>query len=208
MYHPRRLNVLPTALLEVLLLEPRTFRDDRGWFMETFNVAKFRELGLPQEFAQDNHSSSRRGVIRGLHYQLDPPQGKLVRCVRGSILDVAVDIRRGSPTFGRWTGHELSAENRLMLWIPGGFAHGFSALSDEADVVYKCTTLWNPASDRTIVWNDADLGIDWRVTDAVVSPKDAAGPRLRDAELFEYDAPPSGNAPATPEVSKSPNAGS
>ncbi len=168
-----------------MLIEPRVIRDDRGWFMETFNTNVFREHGLPLEFAQDNHSSSRAGVIRGLHYQLDPPQGKLVRCVRGAIFDVAVDIRRGSSTFGRSFGLDLSEENQLMLWIPPGFAHGFSVLSDEADVVYKCTTLWNPAGDRTIVWNDPDLAIDWRVAAPIISPKDAAGARLRDAELFE-----------------------
>ncbi|HUP61607.1 MAG TPA: dTDP-4-dehydrorhamnose 3,5-epimerase [Thermoanaerobaculia bacterium] len=168
-----------------MLIEPRVFRDDRGWFMETFNANVFREHGLPLEFAQDNHSSSRAGVIRGLHYQLDPAQGKLVRCVRGAIFDVAVDIRRASSQFGKWVGLDLSEENQLMLWIPPGFAHGFSVLSDEADVVYKCTTLWSPAGDRTIVWNDPDLGIDWRVATPIVSPKDASGPRLRDAELFE-----------------------
>jgi dTDP-4-dehydrorhamnose 3,5-epimerase len=185
-----------------MLIEPRVFHDDRGWFMETFNVDAFRRHGLPLEFAQDNHSSSRAGVIRGLHYQLDPPQGKLVRCVRGTIFDVAVDIRRGSPAFGRWFGCELSDENQRMLWIPGGFAHGFSALSERAEVIYKCTTLWNPASDRTIVWNDPDLAIDWGVREPVVSAKDASGPRLREAELFEYDAPPSGNAVSPSEVSK------
>lgn len=152
--------------------------------METFNAAAFTAEGLPAEFAQDNHSSSRRGVVRGLHYQLDPPQGKLVRCSRGAIFDVAVDIRRASPTFGRWTGLELSAENRLMLWIPAGFAHGFSALTDEAEVVYKCTALWNPAADRTILWNDPAIGIDWHVAHPIISAKDAAGVPLREADVF------------------------
>ncbi len=153
--------------------------------METFNVATFRALGLPDAFEQDNHSYSVRGVVRGLHYQLERPQGKIVRCVRGEILDVAVDIRRSSPTFGQWLGVELTAENRRMLWIPPGFAHGFSALSDEADVLYKCTTMWHQPSDRSIVWNDPDLAIDWRVENPSVSAKDAAGKLFREAELFE-----------------------
>ena len=184
MYHPRRLNIRPTELPDVRVIEPRVFRDERGWFMETFNAAEFIAEGLPTEFAQDNHSSSRRGVVRGLHYQLDPPQGKLVRCTRGAILDVAVDIRRGSESFGRWTGLELSAENRLMLWIPAGFAHGFSALTEDAEVVYKCTTRWNPAGERTILWNDPQIAIDWRLTDPIVSAKDAAGVPLAEAEVF------------------------
>lgn len=153
--------------------------------METFHAKVFADLGLPAEWVQDNHSYSKRGVIRGLHYQLENPQGKIVRCTRGRILDVAVDIRRGSATFGQWTGVELSAENKLMLWIPPRFAHGFSVLSDEADVLYKCTTLWHQPSDRSIIWNDPDLAIDWQVEAPSVSPKDAAGQRLREAEVFE-----------------------
>ena len=184
MYHPRRLRVRQTDLEGVVVIEPAVFRDDRGWFMETFNAVKFAEHGLPTEFAQDNHSASRRGVIRGLHYQLDPPQGKLVRCVRGAIFDVAVDIRRSSPTFGRWTGVQLSAENRLMFWVPAGFAHGFATLTDEAETVYKCTTLWNPATDRTLLWNDPELAISWPVADAILSEKDAAGKPLRQADVF------------------------
>lgn len=167
------------------MIEPRVHGDDRGWFIETYNAAAFRENGLPAEFVQDNHSHSRRGVVRGLHYQLNEPQGKLVRCTRGRILDVAVDIRRTSPHFGEWTSVELTEENRLMLWIPPRFAHGFSVLSDEADVLYKCTTLWHAASDRSILWNDPEIGIDWGVTDAQLSPKDAAGKPLREAEVFE-----------------------
>jgi dTDP-4-dehydrorhamnose 3,5-epimerase len=169
----------------VLILEPRVHGDDRGWFMETFNAATFAKLGLPGEFAQDNHSSSRRNVVRGLHYQLEQPQGKLVRCTRGAILDVAVDIRRSSRHFGKWTGVELTGENRRMLWIPPRFAHGFSVLSDEAEVIYKCTTLWHPASDRSLLWNDPQLAIDWKVDDAQLAPKDAAGKSLADAELFD-----------------------
>lgn len=152
--------------------------------METFNAADFAGDDLPIDFAQDNHSSSRRGVVRGLHYQLDPPQGKLVRCSRGAIFDVAVDIRRNSAAFGRWTGLELSEENHLMLWIPEGFAHGFASLTDDAEVVYKCTTRWNPAGERTILWNDPQIGIDWRISDPIVSVKDADGVLLRDAEVF------------------------
>lgn len=180
------MKITETSLPGVLLLEPRIFGDDRGWFMETFNVEKFREQGLPDAFAQDNQSHSARGVVRGLHYQLHEPQGKLVRCTRGAILDIAVDIRRGSPHFGRWTGVELTEENRRMLWIPPRFAHGFSVLSESADVVYKCTTPWHQASDRSILWNDPEIGIDWRVSDPPLSAKDAAAPLLRDAEVFEF----------------------
>ena len=161
------------------------FSDERGWFMETFNAATFARHDLPREFAQDNHSYSRGGVVRGLHYQLEQPQGKLVRCTRGAILDVAVDIRRSSPHFREWTGVELSAENRRMLWIPPRFAHGFSVLSDEAEVLYKCTTVWDAASDRSLLFNDPELGIDWRIANPQLSPKDAAGKRLAEAELFE-----------------------
>lgn len=174
MYHPRRLKIRETELPGVLVIEPAVFADDRGWFMETFNAAKFAAHGIPTEFAQDNHSYSRKGVIRGLHYQPDPPQGKLVRCIRGTIFDVAVDL----PT-AQWFGLELSAENRLMLWIPPGFAHGFSVLSDEAEVAYKCTTLWNPKGERSIVYDDPAFGIDWRVAEPIVSPRDAAAPRYQ-----------------------------
>ena len=170
--------------------------------MEIYNGASFRAAGLPDTFVQDNHSYSVGNVVRGLHYQLHEPQGKLVRCTRGRILDVAVDIRRGSPTFGQWTSVELSEENKLMLWIPPRFAHGFSVLREEADVLYKCTTPWHQPSDRSILWNDPDLAIDWQVETPSVSPKDTAGQRLREAELFEYDAPPSGNAVPPEGVSK------
>lgn len=169
----------------MLIIEPRVLGDDRGWFMETFNAAAFRERGLPDEFAQDNHSYSRRGVVRGLHYQLVEPQGKLVRCTRGTILDVAVDIRRASPHFGKWVSVELSAENHRMLWVPPRFAHGFAVLSEDAEVLYKCTTLWHAASDRSLLWDDPELGIEWDVADAQVSAKDAAGQPLREAEVFE-----------------------
>jgi dTDP-4-dehydrorhamnose 3,5-epimerase len=179
------LKLLQTTLPTVLILEPATFTDERGWFMETFNAAAFAKHGLPTEFVQDNQSHSRRGVIRGLHYQLQNPQGKLVRCSRGRILDVAVDIRRGSPTFGQWTAVELSEENKRMLWIPPQFAHGFSVLSEDADVLYKCTTLWHRESDTTLRWNDPSLNIDWQVSDPIVSEKDLAGHPLSTAPLFE-----------------------
>lgn len=154
--------------------------------METFNLAAFREAGLPETFVQDNHSSSRRGVLRGLHYQEPSPQGKLVRCTRGAVLDVAVDIRVGSPTFAQWVGVELSEQNRTMLWIPEGFAHGFCALSDVADVLYKCTTLWDGKNDRSLIWNDPDIGIDWPVSEPLLSPKDAAAPTLRTATVLPH----------------------
>ena len=169
----------------MLILEPNVYGDDRGWFMETFHAEVFREHGLPETFAQDNHSQSRGGVVRGLHYQLHQPQGKLVRCTQGAILDVAVDIRRSSPHFGRWTSVELTAENKRMLWVPPGFAHGFAVLSEAAEVLYKCTTLWHRGSDCSLLWSDPEIGIDWQVTDPLVSAKDAAGKPLREAEVFD-----------------------
>jgi dTDP-4-dehydrorhamnose 3,5-epimerase len=179
------LKVRETDLPGVLILEPKVFGDERGWFMETFNAAKFAEFGLPTEFVQDNHSLSSRGVVRGLHYQMHEPQGKLVRCVRGTIYDVAVDIRRSSPNFGKWMGIELSADNKLMLWVPPRFAHGFSVVSETAEVVYKVTTLWHPPSDRSLLWNDPALGIDWKVSDPVIAPKDVIGRPLSEAEVYE-----------------------
>jgi len=152
--------------------------------METFNDALFARKELPAAFAQDNHSSSLVGVIRGLHYQLDPPQGKLVRCVRGTIYDVAVDIRRGSQTLGKWIWRELSEGNRRMLWIPAGFAHGFAALTDNAEVAYKCTSLWNPKGEGTILWNDPKIGIRWPVETPLVSKKDREGSPLGEGIAF------------------------
>jgi dTDP-4-dehydrorhamnose 3,5-epimerase len=149
--------------------------------METFHAAKFRDAGLPDTWAQDNQSYSTRGVLRGLHYQLHEPQGKLVRCGRGLILDVAVDIRRSSPTFGQWTSAELSAENHHMLFVPPRFAHGFAVLSEDAEVLYKCTTPWHPSSDRSLLWNDPQLAINWRVDSPSISPKDAAAKPLAEA---------------------------
>ena len=184
LYHPRALNVTQTPLPGVLLIEPRVFADERGFFLETYNVARFRELGIAASFVQDNHSRSHRGVLRGLHYQEPNAQGKLVRCSSGSVYDVAVDVRVGSPAFGRWFGIELSGENRLMLWVPPGYAHGFCALTDDADLIYKCTELYDAKSDRAIRWNDPALGIEWPVTDPIVSAKDAAAPRLAEATVL------------------------
>lgn len=178
------MKIVETGLPGVLVLEPRVFGDARGWFMETFNAAVFRDLGLPTEWAQDNQSFSTHGVVRGLHYQLHEPQGKLVRCNRGRILDVAVDIRQSSPHFGRSVSIELSSENRRMLWIPPKFAHGFAVLSDEAEVIYKCTTLWHQPSDRSIRFDDPTLAIDWGVPSPSLSTKDAAAPLLTNAEVF------------------------
>jgi dTDP-4-dehydrorhamnose 3,5-epimerase len=175
------LDIRETSLPGVLLIEPRVFGDDRGFFMETYRADVLREAGITDAFVQDNHSRSARGVLRGLHYQEPNAQGKLVRCTRGAIFDVAVDIRRGSPSFGRWFGLELSDANKRMLWIPPGFAHGFCALEDHSDLVYKCTTLYDAASDRSIFWNDPDIGIGWPIEEPILSAKDAAAPRLRDA---------------------------
>lgn len=166
------MKVSKTSLDGVLLVEPKVFGDERGFFLETFNTRALKGSGIPEQFVQDNHSRSTRGVIRGLHYQLDSPQGKLVHCARGKIFDVAVDIRVGSPQFGKWFATELNDENLNSLWIPPGFAHGFCVLSDVADVIYKCTALYEGADDRGIAWNDPGIGIDWPVDSPVVSSKD------------------------------------
>ena len=177
------MRVEPTELPGVVLIEAAVHRDDRGFFLEVFHAAKFRALGLDLAFVQDNHSSSKRGTVRGLHLQTDEPQGKLVRCVSGAVFDVAVDVRRGSPTFARWTGTTLSAENFRQLWIPPGFAHGFTVLSAVAEVEYKCTSLYKPESDLAIRWNDPRIGIQWPEQAwpdgaPVLSPKDADAPLL------------------------------
>ena len=180
------MNLIETPLPGVLLIEPRVFGDARGFFLESWNRQSFAEAGLDMDFMQDNHSRSSRGVLRGLHYQLHNPQGKLVRVTQGAVFDVAVDIRRASPHFGRWVGYELSADNHRMLWIPPGFAHGFLVLSDAADFLYKCTTLYDPLSDRGIRWDDPAIGIDWPDMGGapLLSAKDAAAPLLADAEVF------------------------
>lgn len=176
-----------TSLPGVLIIEPVVFGDDRGFFMETYHSAKFAELGIPQPFVQDNHSRSARGVLRGLHFQEPNPQGKLVRAVTGAIFDVAVDIRRGSPSFGQWFGIELSGENKLQLWVPPGFAHGFCVTSEIADVVYKCTSLYDAVNDRGIRWNDPAIGIEWPITNPSLSGKDAVAPGLGEAAVLpEY----------------------
>jgi dTDP-4-dehydrorhamnose 3,5-epimerase len=178
------MNVEPTALPEVLLISPRVFKDDRGLFTETFHAERYGAAGITQPFVQDNASRSIKGTLRGLHFQQPNPQGKLVFVVRGAIFDVAVDIRRDSPNFGRWIGVELDEENRRQLWVPPGFAHGFLALSPLADVVYKCTALYSCADDRGILWSDPDIGIAWPLgADApLLSPKDAVLPRLKEAK--------------------------
>jgi len=180
-------KVTPTAIPDLLILEPRVFGDDRGFFFESFNARRFAELtGMETAFVQDNHSRSARGVLRGLHYQIRQPQGKLVRVVAGEVWDVAVDIRRGSPSFGQWQGAYLSAENKRQLWIPEGFAHGFVVLSESAEFLYKTTDYYAPEHERCIAWNDAELAIDWRYPgDPVLSEKDRAGARFRDAEMFD-----------------------
>lgn len=183
------LDLQPTALPGVVSLHPRVFGDDRGWFLESWNADRFAEaIGADVVFVQDNHSRSARHVLRGLHYQLPPSaQGKLVRCTRGVVWDVAVDIRRGSATFGQWVGQELSEDNHVQLWIPAGFAHGFVVLSEDADLLYKTTDFYDPATDRSIAWDDPDLAIDWPLDDAPsLSAKDAQAPRLAQAEVFEH----------------------
>jgi len=176
-------NFTKTPLPGVILIEPKVFGDDRGFFMETYHAERFAENGITLPFVQDNHSRSRRGVLRGLHYQEPNPQGKLVRCTRGALFDVAVDIRRSSEHFGKWFGVELSEHNRKMLWVPPGFAHGFCPLTDEADLVYKCTAFYSPTSDRSILWNDPSIGISWPIDSPILSAKDASAPLLRDAAL-------------------------
>jgi dTDP-4-dehydrorhamnose 3,5-epimerase len=176
-----------TAIADVLIIEPRVFGDARGFFFESFNQKAFDEaVGSPVEFVQDNHSRSSRGVLRGLHYQLQQPQGKLVRVTRGSVFDVAVDIRRASPTFGQWVGTELSEENHRQFWVPAGFAHGFLVLSETADFLYKTTEYYAPAHERCIAWDDPAIGIDWPALDIApkLSAKDAAGSLLAQAEVF------------------------
>jgi dTDP-4-dehydrorhamnose 3,5-epimerase len=179
------MKVLPTRLPEVLVIEPKVFGDTRGFLFESWNEREFEQAEIRARFVQDNHSRSAKGVLRGLHYQIRQPQGKLVRVVAGEVFDVAVDIRRSSPRFGRWTGVRLSADTHNMVWVPVGFAHGFCVLSEFAEVLYKTTDFYAPEHERSILWNDPDLGIAWPLADApALSAKDAAGARLRDAEVF------------------------
>jgi dTDP-4-dehydrorhamnose 3,5-epimerase len=180
------MNIKKTKIPEVLILEPKVFGDERGFFLESYNQRDFAEMGLQRNFVQDNHSRSARNVLRGLHYQIGQPQGKLVRVVAGAIWDVAVDIRRSSPTFGQWAGEEISADNKRIFWIPEGFAHGFIVLSDSADVLYKATDFYAPACERSLLWNDAQLAISWPLSgEPVLSKKDEGGLPLSQAEVFE-----------------------
>ena len=180
------MKIVDTALPGVKLIEPRVFGDDRGFFLESWNARSFADAGLDLDFVQDNHSRSARGVLRGLPYQLKNPQGKLVRVTAGAVFDVAVDVRRSSPHFGRWVGYELSDANKRMLWVPPGFAHGFVVLSDNADFLYKCTQLYDGSDDRGIRWDDPAIGIDWPLAGITpqLSGKDAAAPLLADVEVF------------------------
>ncbi len=180
------MNIIYTEIPDILLIEPQIFQDDRGFFFESYNQQKFTDkTGINLNFVQDNHSLSKQNVLRGLHYQIIQTQGKLVRTSVGSIFDVAVDIRKSSPTFGQWVGYELNAENKRQLWIPPGFAHGFLVLSEVAEVLYKTTEYYNPQGDRCILWNDSDLAIDWHlVAPPILSGKDKAGKAFKDADLF------------------------
>jgi dTDP-4-dehydrorhamnose 3,5-epimerase len=184
------MNFIPTEIPDVILIEPRVFGDSRGYFMETYKEPLFVENGIPDKFVQDNLSSSVKGTLRGLHYQINPnAQGKLVRVLKGSVYDVAVDIRQGSPTFGKWIGVELSEENKLSFWIPPGFAHGFYVTSEMAEFTYKCTDVYTPDAERGIIWNDPDIGIEWPIDggEVLLSDKDKKNPQLKDADYnFVY----------------------
>jgi dTDP-4-dehydrorhamnose 3,5-epimerase len=181
------MQVIDTAIPDVKIIQPKVFGDHRGFFFESWNQDAFDKAGLPLRFVQDNHSRSAQGILRGLHYQLIKPQGKLVRIVAGAVFDVAVDMRRSSPSFGKSVGVELSAENHRMLWVPPGFAHGFLVLSNSADFVYKCTDFYTPEHERSLLWNDPALKIDWPLEPGrspVLASKDAAGELLKDADTY------------------------
>ena len=196
------MEVIETSVPGVLLIRPRVFRDDRGSFLETWRAERYADEGLPTEFAQDNAAISSRGVLRGLHYQHPSPQGKLVMVLAGEVWDVAVDIRRGSPTFGRWAAETLSAENGHQLWIPEGFAHGYVVLSESAVFAYKCTRPYDPHGDAAVRWDDPELGIDWPVGEPVLSQKDRDAPRLEDVPPDRL--PVYGSAPAAPSALSGP----
>ncbi len=180
------MKVIDTALPEVKILEPRVFGDDRGFFLETWNAQTFAGIGIDETFVQDNHSRSARGVLRGIHYQVEKPQGKLVRVTAGAVFDVAVDLRRSSPNFGKWIGVELSAANHRMLWVPAGFGHGFLTLADGTDFMYKCTDFYAPALERCVAWDDPDVAIGWPLDGMTpaLSAKDAVGASLATAEGY------------------------
>ena len=184
------MQAIPTAIPEVIMLEPKVFEDERGFFLESYSERTFQQLGLPTRFVQDNHSKSLRSVLRGLHYQLGTPQGKLIRVLQGEIYDVAVDLRRSSRTFGQWVGEMLNDDNRRMLWIPPGFAHGFLVLSDSAEVAYKASEFYAPQSERSLLWSDPDVGIEWplhliELAGPLLSAKDAAGQRLSGTDIYD-----------------------
>ncbi len=181
------MKVIRTRIPEVLVLEPQVFGDDRGFFLESYNRLTWAEAtGIDLDFVQDNHSRSTRGVLRGLHYQINQPQGKLVRVTAGEVYDVAVDLRRSSPTFGQWVGAHLSETNKQMFWVPPGFAHGFFVLSEQADFLYKATDFYAPEHERTIRWNDPDIGIVWPgIDEPILSPKDAEAVFLKEAEVYD-----------------------
>lgn len=182
----KRIQLLETELAAVKVIQPKVFADERGFFLESYNERAFRNLGIDARFVQDNHSSSQRGVLRGLHYQIQQPQGKLIRVLRGEIFDVAVDLRKSSPEFGKWTAVVLSDENRRMLWIPPLFAHGFVVLSDVAEVAYKATDYYAPQWERSLLWDDADIGIEWPLPcPPILSEKDLKGRPFREAEVYE-----------------------
>lgn len=174
------MKVIPTSLAGLLIIEPKTFTDNRGFFLETYQENRYSECGINKQFVQDNLSRSSKNVVRGLHYQLQQPQGKLVYVTRGSVMDVVVDIRVGSTTFGQWFSQILSDENHLQLYIPEGFAHGFVTLSDEVDFIYKCTDYYNPQDECGLIWNDADINISWGISNPILSPKDAQYKTLKE----------------------------
>jgi len=181
------MNIIDTSIPDVKIIEPKVFGDSRGFFMESWNQNTFKDAGLDLHFVQDNHSRSRQGILRGLHYQTEQTQDKLVRVTHGKVFDVAVDIRQNSETFGQWVGTELSDENHHMLWVPKGFAHGFYVMSEYADFMYKCTDFYHPESEQCIVWDDADIGIEWPLVDnqaPLLSGKDKAGLSFKDAPKF------------------------
>ncbi len=180
--------IKPAGLPDVKIIEPRIFSDERGFFLETYHAQRYAEAGIPDKFVQDNHSGSRQGTLRGLHYQIRRAQGKLIQVIAGEIYDVVVDLRRSSPTFGRWLGTHLTAQNKRQLWIPEGFAHGFYVISEWAEVTYKTTDYYAPEWERTLLWNDPDLNIDWQIpanTQPIISAKDRQGKPFREADVFD-----------------------
>lgn len=181
------MQFFPTQIPAAIIIEPRVFADKRGFFLESYQKQRFADAGITADFVQDNHSKSRFGTLRGMHYQIQQPQGKLIRVISGEVFDVAVDIRRNSPTFGKWVSIYLSAENNKMLWVPAGFAHGFYVTSPEAEVIYKATDYYAPQWERTIAWNDPAIGIDWPIGDVspILSQKDVAGKLLAEADVYE-----------------------